>query len=267
MIKSIKSVKEQSVSIWRKTIFVFIVLVVWQLSCSLGTVPKILLPSPIDVLAALSKAFESEQMLDVINYSLSLISVAMVLGFLVALICSMLAILNASIRDIYNLIITIMDPIPSIAILPLAILWFGTGLETIVVIIMHSVIWPVSRNFIDGFSAVPKIYVETGHNFGFKPYRMLQEIYLPAAMPYIISGIKVGWARAWRTLISAEMIFGATGSLGGLGWFIFKKRYQLETDGVFATLLVIVIIGLVVEYCILQTLERKTIKKWGMVRS
>ena len=158
MIKSRKSANWQSVSIWRKTIFVIFVLVLWQLSCTLGAIPKILLPSPIDVLAALIKAFESEQMLDVLSYSLSLISVAMALGFLLALVCSMLAILNASIRDIYNLIITVMDPIPSIAILPLAILWFGTGLETIVVIIMHSVIWPVSRNFIDGFSAVPKIY-------------------------------------------------------------------------------------------------------------
>ena len=63
------------------------------------------------------------------------------------------------------------------------------------------------------------------------------------------------------------MIFGAAGALGGLGWFIFKNRYQLDTDGVFATLLIIVIIGLVVEYGLLQTLERKTIKKWGMVRS
>ena len=257
----------RSVSFWRKSIFVLVVLGAWQLSCSLGAEPKILLPSPVDVLSALSKAFSSEQMLEVLSYSLSLITVAMALGFLLALVCSMLAILSPSMRDIYNLILTVMDPIPSIAILPLAILWFGTGLETIVVIIIHSVIWPVSRNFIDGFSAVPKIYVEIGHNFGFKPYRMFKEIYLPAAMPYLISGIKVGWARAWRTLISAEMIFGATGALGGLGWFIFKKRYQLETDGVFATLLIIVIIGLVVEYGILQTLERKTIKKWGMVRS
>ena len=232
----------RSVSFWRKSIFVLVVLGAWQLSCSLGAVPKILLPSPVDVLSALSKAFSSEQMLEVLSYSLSLITVAMALGFLLALVCSMLAILSPSMRDIYNLILTVMDPIPSIAILPLAILWFGTGLETIVVIIIHSVIWPVSRNFIDGFSAVPKIY-------------------------YLISGIKVGWARAWRTLISAEMIFGATGALGGLGWFIFKKRYQLETNGVFATLLIIVIIGLVVEYGLLQTLERKTIKKWGMVRS
>lgn len=257
----------KSVSFWRKTIFALAVLIAWQLTCTLGALPKILLPSPWDVLTALIHAFTHEQMLEVLGYSLTLISVAMALGFVLALICSMLAIVSANMRDIYNLILTVMDPIPSIAILPLAILWFGTGLETIVIIIIHSVIWPVSRNFIDGFSAVPKIYVEIGHNLGFKPYRMFKEIYLPAALPYLISGIKVGWARAWRTLISAEMIFGATGALGGLGWFIFKKRYQLETDGVFATLLIIVIIGLVVEYGLLQTLETKTIKKWGMVRS
>lgn len=249
-----------------KILFLAVALLIWQGVCVLGLFPEILFPSPVTVGKALINSFAHENMLQVLLYSMSLICRGLVLGCGLGILLSMLSITFQWVGNIYGMVISVMDPLPGIAILPLAILWFGTGEKTIVFIIVHSVIWPISRNVIDGFSSVSPIYVESGLNMGLSRLQMVSGVYLPAAFPYLLSGLKVGWARAWRALISAEMIFGVSGSIGGLGWYIFKKRYQLETDGVFAALIVIILIGLIVEYGIFAQIEKRTVKKWGMMR-
>ena len=102
---------------------------------------------------------------------------------------------------------------------------------------------------------------------GLSMIRLIMDIYLPASLPSILSGLKVGWARAWRALISAEMIFGVSGAVGGLGWFIYVKRYQMDTAGTFAALVVIMIIGILIEHLLFNSLEKHTIRKWGMIKN
>ena len=146
----------------------------------------------------------------------------------------------------------------------MAILWFGVGENTIIAIVVHSVIWPLSRNILDGFQATPQIYIEAGRNLERSKLQLIFEIYFPASLDRILSGLRVGWARAWRGLISAEMIFGATSSGAGIGWYIFLKRNTLDIPGVYGALLVIVFIGFLVEYLIFNMIEKKTIRKWGL---
>lgn len=94
---------------------------------------------------------------------------------------------------------------------------------------------------------------------------MLQ-ILIPAALPAILSGLKIGWAFAWRTLIAAELVFGSTSGQGGLGWFIFQSRNERFTDKVFAGLAAVIVNGLVVEHVVFHTLARVTVRRWGMER-
>lgn len=246
--------------------FIIGVIILWQIVYLTGVFPAITFPSVSSIFYALITSFTKESMIQIIGYSMSLVLKGLLFGIVLAFILSILSILSKEIYKIYTMIIAIMDPLPGIALLPLAILWFGTGEATIIFIIIHSVIWPLSRNIIDGFNAVPQLYIETGKNIGLKGIRLITGVYLPSSFPYILSGLKVGWARAWRALISAEMIFGVSGSIGGLGWYIYKKRYQLETDGVFASLIVIIIIGIIIEYGIFSQIEKRTVKKWGMVK-
>ena len=89
---------------------------------------------------------------------------------------------------------------------------------------------------------------------------------VPAALPSILSGLKIGWAFAWRTLIAAELVFGATSGKGGLGWYIFQNRNELYTDKVFAGLAAVILIGLLVENLLFANIERLTVKRWGMQR-
>jgi NitT/TauT family transport system permease protein len=105
-----------------------------------------------------------------------------------------------------------------------------------------------------------------GRNYGLKGWRYVAFILIPAAFPAILTGLKIGWAFAWRTLIAAELVFGVASGSGGLGWFIFENKNRLETASVFAGLGTVILIGLLVEGLVFRTIEKRTVRKWGMQR-
>ena len=103
-----------------------------------------------------------------------------------------------------------------------------------------------------------------GRNYGLRGLPYVARILVPAAFPSILSGLKIGWAFAWRTLIAAELVFGATSGSGGLGWFIYENKNLLDIPAVFSGLFTVILIGLVVEGLIFRKLEQHTVRKWGM---
>ena len=152
------------------------------------------------------------------------------------------------------------------ALLPILMITVGANDTSILILVIHSVIWPMSRSLIDAFRTTPAIYLEAGKNMGLGRAGLLFGVYIPASFAAMLSGIKVGWARAWRGLISAEMIFGAAQS-AGIGVYINNARtVWIDYPSVYAALILIVIVGVVMEYGVFQTIERYTVKKWGMVR-
>ena len=169
-------------------------------------------------------------------------------------------------RDLLETLTAMFNPLPAIALLPLALLWFGLGRGSLVFVLMHSVMWSLALNMYAGFRAVPDTLRMAGRNYGFRGVRMVTHILAPAALPAILSGLKIGWAFAWRTLIAAELVFGTTSGQGGLGWYIFQSRNELFTDRVFAGLAAVILIGLLFENIVFQTVERLTVRHWGMQR-
>ncbi len=156
------------------------------------------------------------------------------------------------------------NPLPAIALLPLALIWFGLGAGSIIFVLVHSVTWAVALNTHSGFLAVSKTLKMVGRNYGLRGLRYVGAILIPAAFPSILTGLKIGWAFAWRTLIAAELVFGVSSGSGGLGWFIFENKNQLDIPTVFAGLLTVILIGLVVENLIFRSIEKNTVAKWGM---
>ena len=141
----------------------------------------------------------------------------------------------------------------------------GANDMAILVLLVHSVVWPMSRSIIDGFRTTPKIYIESGKNIGLGQLRLILGIYVPASFASVLSGIRVGWARAWRGLISAEMIFGAAQS-AGIGVFINNARtVWIDYPGVYAAILLIILVGVIVEYGIFRIIEKNTVRKWGLI--
>ena len=239
-------------------------IILWQIIYSTGKFSKLIFPSAFTILDSLYKSIVSGELIYQTIYSLELILKGLCIGLILAVILSSLAILFKPVSGLVETLVSIAHPLPGIALLPLIILWFGAGEIAIIFIIVHSVVWPLVLNLLAGFKSMPEIYKQVGHNYGLNSIKIIRHIMIPASLPYFLTGMKISWARSWRALISAEMVFGAAGGKGGLGWFIFKNRVFMDTAGIFAGLIVIVVIGMMVEDLIFDKLEKVTIKRWGM---
>ena len=184
----------------------------------------------------------------------------------VALAAVLVALATSSLlgASLLETLTAMLNPLPSIALLPLALLWFGIGQGSILFVLLHAVTWVVAMNTYSGFASVSPTQRMVGRNYGLGFFRFIALILIPAAFPSILSGLKTGWAFAWRTLVAAELIFGTSSGTGGLGWFIFENKNDLQIANVFAGLLTVIAIGLLVDSLLFRTVERWTVYRWGM---
>jgi NitT/TauT family transport system permease protein len=196
--------------------------------------------------------------------SLQVLAIGFTTGVVLAFILTVLAITTRIGTDFLESMTAMLNPLPAIALLPLALIWFGLGLGSLVFVLVHSVLWAVALNTHAGFRGVSNTLRMVGRNYGLSGLGLVFKILIPAAFPSILSGLKIGWAFAWRTLIAAELVFGVASGKGGLGWYIFESKNQLDIPEVFAGLLTIIMIGLLVENVIFRTIENRTVRRWGM---
>ena len=226
----------------------------------------LLLPGFRQAAAAWWDDLRNGELLTRTGISLTLLLQGYGLGVALALTLSAAAVATRTGRDVLSALTALFNPLPAIALLPLALLWFGLGTGSLVFVLVHAVLWPVALATLSGFQGVPETLRMAGRNYGLTGLRYVLQILVPSALPAILSGLRIGWAFAWRTLIAAELFFGASSGRGGLGWYIFQSRNELLTDKVFAGLATVVLIGWVAERLVFDSLERVTVRRWGMQR-
>lgn len=226
----------------------------------------LLLPTFSDTLQALWLAASEGRLLSRVWSSLQVLLTGYSLGVLLAGALTSLAVSTRFGGDLLSTLTSMFNPLPAIALLPLAMLWFGLGMPSLVFVIIHSVLWPVALNTQTGFLGVSETQRMAGRNYGLRGLTYVWRILVPAAFPSILAGLKIGWAFAWRTLIAAELVFGVASRSGGLGWFIFEHRNELQTDYVFAGLMTVILIGLFVEEVVFRTISQRTVVRWGLER-
>ncbi|MEH2180285.1 ABC transporter permease [Nostoc sp.] len=246
----------------RGTIFCLL-LIFWQLYVWVAQVPALLIPGPIAVLEVLWHDLLSQKLLQATLNTLSVLSIGMILGLILGTALAAFAKVSRFGQDLLIVISSMLNPLPAIAILPLVIIWFGFTSVSIIVVTAHATTWPIALNTEMGLSTINPTIMMVGKNLGLDGFRLIREIMLPAALPHILTGLRTAWAFGWRTVIASELVFGSGGATSGLGWQINNSRYFLQTDRVFAGLVVIAILGLAVDY-IFRLIEIKTVQKWGM---
>jgi NitT/TauT family transport system permease protein len=224
----------------------------------------LLLPSFSSTMSALLASITNGELPERALVSLKVLLLGYATGVACAALLTGFAISSRFGADVLSTFTAMFNPLPALAVLPLALLWFGLGSGSLIFVMVHSVLWACALSTFTGFLSVSATLKMAGRNMGLRGVRYIALLLAPAAFPFILSGLKLGWAFAWRTLIGAEMIFGVTSGSGGLGWYIFENRSLLETENVFAGLLMVIIIGLVVEAVVFRTIEKMTIKRWGM---
>ena len=248
---------------FRKTVLILILGLIWEIYGRWLDNP-LLFPTLTDTLASCWENIKNGVLPARAWASVQVLLIGYAAGVILAGLLTVLAINTRLGSDFLETMTAMLSPLPAIALLPLALIWFGLGNGSIVFILIHSVLWPVALNTHSGFRAVSQTLRMVGRNYGLKGFRYIGKILIPAAFPSILAGLKIGWAFAWRTLVAAELVFGVSSGKGGLGWFIFENRNQLDIPAVFAGLLTVIVIGLVVENLIFRTIERRTVLRWGL---
>jgi NitT/TauT family transport system permease protein len=166
-------------------------------------------------------------------------------------------------EDIMLPLVSIGAPIPGLAYAPLFLLWFGLGNFSSVLLVGFVSAFPIIFNSWTGVKAVKEIWVRSAQSMGADDKRLFRHVILPGALPYILTGLRLGLAQAWRILVAVEMLAAVP---WGLGWLIFGARKFLNTDAMLAGIAVIAIIGLLLEKYVFQKIENYTVVRWGMVK-
>jgi len=151
-------------------------------------------------------------------------------------------------------------PIPGIAWIPLAILWFGIGFKSTVFVIFFTGVWPVLFNTMAGVTSLDSQYTDVARVYLAPRLFYVWRVLIPGSLPFIITGLRLTYGVGWRVIVGAEMI----SSITGLGFMIDDARWQLRPDVMVAGMITIAMIGWVVENWAFDYIERVTIERWGM---
>jgi NitT/TauT family transport system permease protein len=225
---------------------------------------SLLFPTFTETISTFWRDVRNGELVDRTVTSLRTLAIGYAFGLALAAVMTTFAVASGIGTRILSTLTAMFNPLPAIALLPLALIWFGLGTPSLVFVIIHSVLWAVALNTLSGFRSVPETLRMSGRNVGLKGARYVGLILIPAAFPSILAGLKIGWAFAWRTLVAAELVFGVSARSGGIGWYIFEARNDLDTATVFSGLLTVILIGLVVESVIFRFIEARTVNLWGM---
>ncbi len=271
-LEPIDEIQAAPVNIWqrlygqgvlRKFGILLILAVIWELYARSLNNPLVF-PTFSDTLLALFEGLLSGELLSAGLATILLLIQGYTLGLLFAALLTTLASISKIGADLLETLTAMFNPLPSIAMLPLAMVWFGLGDGSVIFVLVHAVLWAVALNTFSGFKSVSQTLRLVGQNYGLKGPGYIFKILIPGAFASILTGMKVGWAFAWRTLIAAELVFGASSGSGGLGWYLFQKKNELLITEVFGGLLTIIVFGLIIENFVFNSIEKATIRRWGM---
>jgi NitT/TauT family transport system permease protein len=189
------------------------------------------------------------------------------LGFGLAILLSIpLGLLMARFRPVERFVLPLVNalmPIPSFALVPLFMLWFGIGDTTTILIVFYAATFPMLLNAWSGVRSVNPLWLRAAGAMGARERDLFWKVMLPGASPFIITGLRQAFVRAWIAVVGAEMI---AASDWGLGWVIFDAKEFLNADIMLASLVVIGLIGVVFERLVFGSLENATVLRWGMMR-
>lgn len=240
-----------------------VVAIAWEAFAILGPFPPRLFPR-LDVIASTFVRLIATGILPLHALDTILrLAAGFALGAVVGVVVGMLMGRHRWAEDLLVPVVSVGNPIPGLAYAPLFVLWFGLGNLPAVLLVGFSATFPVIVNTWTGVKAVKDIWIRAAQVMGAADRQLFRKVVLPGALPYVLTGLRLGLARAWRVLIAVEML---TSVSVGLGWLIFGAREFLNTDVMLAGIAVIGIVGLALEKLVFERIEQFTVVRWGMMQ-
>jgi len=237
---------------------------IWEILFRARITSELLFPSIIDVIAQFW--LSAAELFMRVGVTFSYIGYAMAIALFLSFFLTYLSMKSEAVASVMEMILAMMHPLPSVALLPLLIIWFGLGSLSLLIVVLNSALWPIFLNAYTGFRTVHQTYIEVGRNIGLRGLKLFWHVVLPSALPYLITGFEISCARSWRAAIAVELVFGAATTSGGIGWTIYMSYFDIETPLMIAAILTIAVVGVLAEKLAMENLEKKTILRWGMIQ-
>src|ERR1700720_2979220 len=244
----------------RLVIFYTCLFGLWALLAQLKLWPPYLFPTPKGVAEALYAGFLDHSYWIAIAVSLRRVLIGYAISVVLGMILGLGVASSKFLEETMGGLLVSLQSLPSICWWPLALLWFGLSQNAILFVVVMGSLLSVTIAMEDGRKQMPKIYAMAGRNLGAKGFRLFWSVLLPASLPFIVSGLKQGFAFGWRSLIQAEMIFLSL----GLGQLLMMGRDLSDMSQVMAVMILIVILGFMVDGLIFRTMERRLQEKYGL---
>ena len=244
----------------RQVVFYVLLLGLWQALAAFKLWPPYLFPTPASVFEALRAGFADHSFWIAIGVTMKRMALGYGLSVILGVALGALLASSRFLEETLGRLVVSLQSLPSICWLPLAILWFGLSEKAILFVVVMGSLLAVSINTEAGLRSIPKIYSMAGRNLGGRGFKLFLHVLLPASLPHLVSGLKQGWAFAWRSLISGEMIFVTL----GLGQLLMLGRDLNDINQVVAVMVLIIAIGFLVDGLVFRTIERSIRQKWGL---
>lgn len=235
---------------------------VWQALFSAQIWPPVLFPSPLQVVNAFIDDTRSGVLLVNLGVSLKSLLLGFVISCAIAIPLGYLMGLNKITRDFFDPLVNLLQAIPGLAWIPFAILWFGLGQGAVLFIIVMSIFFPLLHNLLTGIRMVQPVLIEAVQTLGAGRIAVVKHVIFPATLPNLMTGIRLGIAFGFRSLVGGEMI----ASTDGLGYAIFNAQQYFQSPRIVVGMLTIGIVWLAMDRLILRPIEVRTTMRWGLIR-
>ena len=241
----------------------FVLLVLgWQAAVSSGRWSPVLLPSPLDVALYLREAALDGTLLEASAVTLRRLLIGYAIGVVLGLPLGLLSATSVFVEDTVGVLALGLQTLPSVCWVPLALLWFGQTESAMLFVVVMGTVWSVVIATDTGARTISPSYARAARTMGSEGFHKWTRVILPASLPFLISGMKQGWAFAWRSLMAAE-IFVTILTGFGLGHLLHYGRELNAMDQVIGIMLVIVAIGLLADKALFAPWERFLHRRWG----
>jgi NitT/TauT family transport system permease protein len=251
-----------SLSFWRGIAGLVLLVLIWELFARSGLFTQALTPPVTRIASTVWRTLLDGSILTNAGYTLARVLAGLLLACLVGIPVGILMGRFRPVERFFLPLVSVLMPIPSLAWVPLFILWFGIGEVTTLLVVGYAATFPIIYNVWTGVRAVNPLWVRSALAMGANQKQLFRSVVLPGASPYVFTGIRLAFGRGWIAVIGGEMLANPA---AGLGRAIFDAREFLDSEVMLASILAIGVIGIAFERLVFQTVEERTVARWGMV--
>lgn len=246
--------------LWKKIVFYVALVAVWQAFDATNIWHDQIFPSPLEVGEDLVYGAADGSLFLGIGTSMWRLVVGLAIAIASGIVLGIFMARVETVNQTIGSLVLGLQSIPSVAWVPLAIIWFGLTDAGIIFVTTMGAIFAVTINTYSGVKNIDPSFIAAARNMGAKGEKLITSVLIPAAFPYMISGFKQGWAFAWRGVIGAELLF----SFLGLGFLLNVGRQLSDISQVIAMMIVIMAIGILIDGFVFKRIENKVMSRWGL---